>query len=521
MADIRPAPALYTASLDSEADTARLMADLALLVSAGDVVTLSGELGAGKTAAARALIRHLSGDDAMDVPSPTFTLVQSYEALPLPVIHADLYRVGHADELEELGLVPWPEDMLCLVEWPERAAALMPQDRIDVLLLHRAALGPTQREAIITGHGSAAACVARLARLRTFLAESGLIAAGRARMAGDASTRSYARLADGARTVVLMNAPRRPDGPPVRDGRPYSRLAHLAEDVTPFVAMAKALRERGFSAPAILHADLDPGFLIIEDLGGVAVVEGTPPAPIAARYEAAIDMLAALHRDPVPGTLAVAPHLDHVLPTYDLAAFQIEAGLLVDWYLPDRGRAVTGALRAEFDALWRDALEVPLAAPPTWVLRDFHSPNLIWLGERPDTARVGLIDFQDAVMGPAAYDVASLAQDARVDVGEALEIALVTRYVKARRADDAAFDAAGFAVGYAALAAQRATKILGIFARLNRRDGKPAYLRHQPRVWNYLMRALAHPALGALRQWYASHVPEPPAGNREIHSNLR
>jgi aminoglycoside/choline kinase family phosphotransferase len=141
------------------------------------------------------------------------------------------------------------------------------------------------------------------------------------------------------------------------------------------------------------------------------------------------------------------------------------------------------------------------------VLRDYHSPNLLWLPQREGIARVGLLDFQDAVMGPAAYDVASLLQDARVDVPEMLEIALLSRYSRARHAADAGFDAAQFAQAYATMAAQRASKILGIFARLEKRDHKPQYLRHMPRVWAYLRRALAHPALEALQSWYRVHVP--------------
>ena len=145
----------------------------------------------------------------------------------------------------------------------------------------------------------------------------------------------------------------------------------------------------------------------------------------------------------------------------------------------------------------------------TWVLRDFHSPNLIWLDERPGTAKVGIIDFQDAVLGPAAYDLVSLLQDARIDVPEQLELALLTRYIKARRAADETFDPAGFAELYAIMSAQRNTRLLGTFARLNRRDGKPQYLRHQPRIWTYLNRSLAHPVLAHAREWYAANVPPP------------
>src|SRR5262249_33544116 len=156
----------------------------------------------------------------------------------------------------------------------------------------------------------------------------------------------------------------------------------------------------------------------------------------------------------------VAPGVEHRLPRYDIDAFLIEAELLLDWYIPHRmGTPVAEQVRREFVARWRIALARAGDAPPTWVLRDFHSPNLLWLSDRDGAARVGLLDFQDALVGPAAYDVASLLQDARVDVPEAMEISLLGRYAKARQTDDSNFDLAGFVELYATLTAQRATKI--------------------------------------------------------------
>lgn len=502
-------PTTFSLALSNEAATAHLMADLALLISPGDVVTLSGDLGAGKTAAARAMIRYLAGDDGVEVPSPTFTLAQSYDLPPFPLVHADLYRVNDPIELEEIGLSPLPEDTVVLIEWPERAPAALPQDRIDIALSHRPALGSTARAAEITGYGKAAAQVARLKALREFLTVAGYIDAKRQHMAGDASTRSYARLIRDEGVVILMNSPRRPDGPAIYDGKSYSAAVHLAEDVKPFVAIAGGLRERGFSAPAIHHADLDAGFLITEDFGGVGFIEGDPPAPIAERYEAATDMLAALHREILPEILPLAPQTSYAIPVFDTDALLVEAGLMLEWYLPDRGVEPSDDLRTEFVTMWRDLLGKPAAAPRTWVLRDFHSPNLIWLGDRSDTGKVGVIDFQDAVLGPAAYDLVSLLQDARIDVPEPLELALLTRYIRARRAADDSFDPAGFAELYAIMSAQRNTRLLGTFARLNRRDGKPQYLRHQPRIWTYLTRSLAHPALARFREWYSANVPPP------------
>jgi tRNA threonylcarbamoyl adenosine modification protein YjeE len=501
-------PAKFAIALVNETATANLMADLALLVGPGDVITLSGDLGAGKTAAARAMIRYLAGDPELEVPSPTFTLAQSYD-VPFPLLHADLYRITDASELEEIGLSPLPEGTLALIEWPERASDAMPEDRIDIAFSHRSALGSTARAVEITGHGKAAAQVTRLEALRNFLADAGFLDTIRARMPGDASTRSYARLIRDDTTSILMNSPRRPDGPAIYDGKSYSAAVHLAEDVTPFVAIDNGLRAHGLSAPTIQHADLKAGFLITEDFGSAGVVEGEPPQPIVERYEAATDMLAELHGKALPETAPVAPQSTYQIPLYDIDAWLVEIGLMLEWYLPDRGAEVSPERRDEFVAMWRALLEKPAAAPRTWVMRDFHSPNIIWLGDREGILRVGIIDFQDAVLGPAAYDLVSLLQDARIDVAEQLELALLTRYIKARRTADPQFDPASFAELYAIMSAQRNTRLLGTFARLNRRDGKPQYLRHQPRIWTYLGRSLAHPALTAFRDWYAANVPPP------------
>ena len=502
-------PATFSVALANESATGNLMADLALLIGPGDVITLSGDLGAGKTAAARALIRYLASDDSVEVPSPTFTLAQSYDLPAFPLVHADLYRINDAAELEEIGLSPLPDGTVALIEWPERAPEALPQDRIDIALNHRPALGSTARAAEITGYGKAAVQVTRLKALRQFLNEAGLIDARRQRMTGDASIRSYARLFRDDGVVILMNSPRRPDGPAIYDGETYSAAVHLAEDVKPFVAIANGLRVRGLSAPSIHHADLDAGFLITEDFGSEGFIEGDPPQPIAERYETAVDVLAALHRKTLPEVLPLAPQINYVIPTFDIDALLVEVGLMLEWYLPDRGTEPTNNMRAEFVMLWRDLLGKLAAVDKTWVMRDFHSPNLIWLGERSGISRVGIIDFQDAVLGPAAYDLVSLLQDARIDVPEQLELALLTRYIKARHAADDAFDPAGFAEIYAIMSAQRNTRLLGTFARLNRRDGKPQYLRHQPRIWTYLTRSLAHPVLSGLREWYSANVPPP------------
>ena len=332
--------AVFTVALATEQATRRLAMDVAAMLAPGDFVTLSGDLGAGKTTFARALVRHLAGDHRLEVPSPTFTLVQTYALPRFTIVHGDLYRVSEPYELIELGFDDAP-DAAVLLEWPERIADSLPRDRLDIAFTLKPERGLNHRDARITGHGMFAPRAVRMTTIRRFLDHSGFADAERQYLQGDASTRTYERLVQGARRAVLMNAPRRPDGPPVRNGLPYSAIAHLAEDVRPFVAMARALHSLGLSAPDIYAADLAEDLLILEDLGSEGVVAGDPPAPIEERYGAAIDVLAAVHRAPAPEVLPVAPRVDHRLPTYDRDAFLIEAELLLDWYIPHRGGTVS------------------------------------------------------------------------------------------------------------------------------------------------------------------------------------
>ena len=500
-------PAQWVIDLPDEAATIQAATRLAGELRAGDLVTLGGDLGAGKTTFVRALIRSVLGDPEAEVPSPTYTLLQTYEGPHFNIVHADLYRIADPAELAELGWEDAAENALVLVEWAERAGEILATDRLEV---HLATTGPTGagRRLTLTGHGSFAGRLARARQIQAVLDRSGFGEARRDYMLGDASVRAYERLTDEAtgRKGILMIAPRRPDGPPIRLGKPYSTLVHLAESVHAFVAVGEALRREGFSAPEIYGADLDAGLIVIEDLGLEGVVDANGPIP--ERYRAAVEMLAALHGRKLPAILPVEPGQQHKLQGYDLEALTIEAELLLDWYFPYAAkRSPNASVRLSFVDQWVSALEPVVSGPKTWTLRDFHSPNLIWLAEREGHRKVGLIDYQDCVLGHPAYDVVSLTQDARVTVPEALELQLIAAYVRARRMAEPAFDVAGFTAAYALLGAQRATKILGIFIRLDRRDGKPAYMKHLPRVETYLRRCLAHPALAKLRRWYEVNLP--------------
>jgi hypothetical protein len=305
-----------------------------------------------------------------------------------------------------------------------------------------------------------------------------------------------------------MNAPAEPDDPPIRDGKPYSAIAHLAENVSAFVAVDRVLREKGFSAPEIFSADIDEGIVLLEDFGEETLLSAAAGKPEPERFAAAVDVLMAMRAQSWPETVQIGAGRVHRVHAYSDAALAVETELLLDWFAPAFGADPLAAMaRKRFSALWAAAFAMLRREKPIWVLRDFHSPNLMWLADRSGMARVGLLDFQDAVIGPPAYDLVSLLQDARVDIPEALESGLYDRYLAAAKLAES-FDPDGFGAAYAILGAQRNSKILGIFTRLWRRDGKKAYLRHMPRVAGYLARDLDHPALAELKDWYCRFLPQ-------------
>ncbi len=319
---------------------------------------------------------------------------------------------------------------------------------------------------------------ARAAQIDAFLAAHGWARARRAWLTGDASFRRYARLADGTRRAIVMDAP-----PP-------------NEDVRPFTVVARILASFGYSAPTVRAADAEAGLVLLEDLGDdlysrVLAAGGDEPR----LYAAAVDLLANLHRRPPP----------HGLPRYDGRLLLDEANLFPEWYLPAlQGTPTPASAAAEFAALWQQALAPACEGDDVMVLRDYHADNLMWLPRRRGLRRVGLLDFQDAVIGPAAYDLVSLLEDARRTVAPAVVDAMIARYLEAAALDPPAFRAA-----YATLGAQRNTKIIGIFTRLCVRDGKAAYLGLIPHVWRLLERDLEHPNLAALRTWFDRQVPAP------------
>ncbi|QFT58284.1 Phosphotransferase enzyme family protein [Sulfitobacter sp. THAF37] len=307
-----------------------------------------------------------------------------------------------------------------------------------------------------------------------FLASCGWQDSSRVRIAGDASNRAYDRLtrAEGG-TAILMDAP-----------------PETGEDTRPFVHVAAHLRRIGLSAPEVLAADESTGFLLLEDLGDglFARLMQQDPTTETPLYRAAVDVLIALHAaDILP------------LPPCDADWLIDMTDPFFEWYL-HREDATD---RAAFHAAFRPCAELVAAAPRVTILRDYHAQNLLWLPDRHGVARVGLLDFQDALSGHRAYDLVSVLQDARRDVSPETKTEMLEYYLSRTHVDEAEFRR-----DYAALGLQRNLRILGIFARLAKRDGKPSYVDLVPRVWEYVKRNLAHPDLAPVARALAA-LPDP------------
>jgi aminoglycoside/choline kinase family phosphotransferase len=311
------------------------------------------------------------------------------------------------------------------------------------------------------------------AEVHEFLARSGWGGAQVEPLAGDASFRRYFRVLDGPRTAILMEAP------------------PATEDVRPFVAVAEWLHSVGLTAPEILARDIEHGLLLLGDFGDWRLRETVDKDPSRERelYELATDVLVHLHKhQPMAG---LRPH--------GLEQWLEELSLFTDWYCP--------ALRLSVDvdgfrSAWMQVLE-PVEKDglgPVTVLRDYHAENVMLVRGREGVQHFGLLDFQDALCGHPAYDLASVLEDARRDVPPEIERAMIDRYIAATGGLDQ------FERAYWALAAQRNTRIIGVFTRLWKRDNKPHYTAFQPRMWGLLERDLARPELEPVRTWFDANI---------------
>ena len=473
---------------------ARIGAALGRAARSGDAILLSGDLGAGKTTLARAILGGgLGAQAARSAASPSFALVHEHEG-PILWRHADLYRLRAPEELDELGLLEWSE-AASLVEWPDLLGARAPADALILEILPAAsgrllrfiAHGPRSAALLAAAEQAATAAPDRAEALAALLECAGWSEARAEPLAGDASARRYLRLtAEEGLSAILM------------DCDPATGLS-----VTPFGAVNEWLRGRGFSAPEIYAADPEAGYLLLEDFGEglLARLCAEDLAQERPLYALAVEALALMQAEPIPEELSYLGAA-HRPPLYDDAIVKREAALLPDVWAAAAGRPFSADQRAE----WLDLVFAALAphrAETGFVYVDYHAENLLSLPDRAGAAALGLLDHQDARRGHGAYDLVSLLEDARRDVSPDLAAALIDRFAVRTSRDPDALRAA-----YSAWGAQRNAKILGLFARFAG-QGKPRYLKLVPRVWSHFQRDLSAPELKPLADFAARHVPAP------------
>lgn len=531
---------LATITLADEAASLRFAQWLAPILRAGDIISLEGELGVGKTFFARGIIHCLCGAE-VNVPSPSFTLVQHYQAGQNEIVHADFYRLEKPQEVDELGLFDDCAGQIMLLEWADKLGNAKPANCLCLCLAdefpdensaptHDRVQGAenTVRYLTIYGTDEFASRLAAIATyssrdhaLMQFVGEHGWQSAKYTPIMGDASARRYLRLVKDKGQGVKSHPARRAmcdvtdavlmDWPPrvaVDKRKTYAAQTHLARNPAAFVAIANFLISCGLSAPRIYGYDFTNGFLLLEDFGTQTFTHfiDTHDKGLPIYYREAIAALAHLHKQTVPPDLPLSNGENYKLHDFDIEVLMAELSQFLDFYLAGQGVAISQAAGENWQAIWRTILPKIADMPPVLVLRDYHSPNLHWLVARQTIARVGMIDIQDALLGSPAYDVVSLLQDARRDIDADLCAQLLDFYFAERQLDKQA-EQERFKQAYAILGAQRNFRIAGVFMRLAQYHNKPSYLVHLPRVMNYIEKNLQHPALADMKIWMQENVP--------------
>lgn len=451
--------------------TADAMQDLATgvagLLRRGDTLLLSGDIGAGKSTFARAAIQARLGR-AEHVPSPTFTIVQVYDHPAGDLWHCDLYRLTDTDEAFELGLDEAFEGAICLIEWPDRLGDAAPQTALQMDFV----AGEDAHCLTLTGSDAWQTRFADTTPSNDHLAGTRWSGWQASAIAGDASGRQYTRLTgpDGA-TAIQMVTP----------------LTEFASQMA-FCRIAETLHTAGLAVPQILHADGNR--LVITDLGPTDMASALDRTPDAAPhlYSVATDILLHLHDLPPPTDLKRL--------TPELAGDMVR---LAATHYADRSD-----IADPLAALMTQTMAKEAPTPDRLALRDFHAENLIWRPQSEGLSQLGLLDFQDAFVAPAGYDLVSLLRDARRDVADDIYDAALHRFC-----DKADIPIASFRAQMACLGVQRNLRILGVFARLARDQGKTRYIPMLDRVWSHLMRDLSHPAMTDMAKLVATHLPDP------------
>ena len=481
--------------INSLKETEALAKEVSLIIQKGDFISLIGPLGSGKTTLTKYIINNIC-EASQEVTSPTFTLSQTYPAKRSPITHYDLYRIEDYSDLEEIGFSETLEEGIVIIEWADKFSNKLPKNRLQIQIEDD---GGNNRIAHIKGYGSWDKRLERNIHLNNFINQCNLEIIDKNWMQGDASERSYQRIITPDNSYVIMNHNQK---------KTKENPTKLAENFEAFILINYHLESLGIKVPKIFEVDTKNSFLLLEDLGNIQYSEINPNSDnIFDYYIPALESLILIQDSHHKKNLEYGG-MRHTLNSYDNNIYLEELKLLVNWYWPyKKGTLCEIDAYNEYIDIW-EALLSKISHSSTLTLRDFHSPNLLWIDSENGLRRCGIIDFQDALIGHPLYDLVSLTQDARINISSELEIQILNYYIELKYPEISEDLRMSLVQDYHIIATQRCCKILGVFARLAMSANRPEYLLHIPRIIGYIDRNFENQVLKDLSGWFKKNFKE-------------
>lgn len=475
-------------------DLEKLAKELAPLLNVGGVMTLNGQIGAGKTTLAKLIIQQLTQTPLEDIVSPTFNLYHTYNKGSLEIAHYDFYRIESEMELHEIDLNESFTDKICIIEWADKFKDLLPKDRIEIFINHT----KNKRVYRINPLGKFREVVSNRARIENFLVGLDINFTELQRLPGDASKRNYYRVMSSDNTMILMDATQESD---------IKSKTGLNNGIDDFIKIQEYLDSIEVRVPKLIVRNKIDSIILEEDLGEYAYTDMLTKENYQKLYNPAIKTLIHISNINHPKNISTSSR-PHYLKEFDLDIYLNEAETFIDYYWPFiHGKQCNADKKREFTHIMAEVYS-NLTNDKTLMLRDFHSPNLLFLENENGFRKCAVIDFQDALFGHPLYDLVSLTNDARITIDEYQEKYLIGLYKKDFPFKNFQFDDSSFMQQYHILGVQRSIKILGIFARLAILETNQNYLVHMPRVICYIKRIMQSGSVQTLACWLNQNFKE-------------
>ena len=475
-------------------DLEKFVRELSPLLIKGDVVALNGQIGSGKTTLAKLLINNLTQTPIEDIISPTFTLCQTYNRDALEIVHYDFYRIESEVELLEIDLHESLKDKICIIEWANKFSDLLPKDRIEILI----ECANTERVYNITPLGRFKEAIININKMENFLCNLDIKFTELKKLPGDASNRKYFRVIRPDDTMILMDATQE------NDIRGKTGLSNGVDD---FIVIGEYLDSIDVRVPKLIARNKIDNMILEEDLGEYCYTDILTKDNYRKLYSPAIKTLIHISDIKHPKNISKDSN-PHYLQDFDLDIYLNEAEIFIDYYWPFINGKICSADEKQEFILIMAGVHSNLTDDKTLMLRDFHSPNLMFLENESGFKKCAVIDFQDALFGHPLYDLVSLTNDARYTINEDHEKYLIELYKKDFSFNNFQFDNFSFMQQYQILGVQRSIKILGIFARIAILESNQNYLVHMPRVINYIKRIMHSGSIPELTKWLNRNFKE-------------